>query len=203
MKNMFRKCGSCFRFEEDWRDVETKGLKQRESISFADISKKPRKGVAVKCMSVHKKDAPKANDYGCEYHKYRCTWNLEQWWRWSFMYKLRRWFCVHIRCPIGGLRKPVPLEWVDSFDGMTDKIIPNSEPRCPHCGEMPYSTEQCVFCGQRFVQDGQRRREAEPPKVETMDCFICGGEGTMKGCRAKINGHFHGKCEKCEAVMME
>ena len=141
MKNMFRKCGSCFRFEEDWRDAEAKGLKQRESISFADISKKPCKGVAVKCMS------------------------------------------VHIRCPIGGLRKPVPLEWVDSFDGMTDKIIPNSEPRCPHCGEMPYSTEQCVFCGQRFVQDGQRRREAEPPKVETMDCFICGGEGTMKGCR--------------------
>ena len=26
-------------------------------------------------------------------------------------------------------------------------------PECPICGEMPYSTEQCHWCGQRFVQD--------------------------------------------------
>ena len=24
---------------------------------------------------------------------------------------------------------------------------------CPICGEMPYSTEQCHWCGQRFIQD--------------------------------------------------
>jgi hypothetical protein len=33
---------------------------------------------------------------------------------------------------------------------MTDTIIPDGEPVCPICGEMPYSVEQCVFCGQRF-----------------------------------------------------
>ena len=158
MKNRFRKCGSCFRFTEDWRDAKAKGLKPQERVSLADICKKPRKGVACHCMMG--KGSPQANDYGCEYHEYRWTWNLQQWWRWSFRYRLGRWFCEHIRCPVGGLRKPVPLEWIDSFDGMRDIIIKGGDPKCPHCGEMPYSTEQCVFCGQRFVQDKKTRRES-------------------------------------------
>lgn len=68
-------------------------------------------------------------------------------------YNLGRWICKYIICPLGGLRKPAPLNWVDSFNVMTDKIIKNGEPKCPHCGEMPYSIKQCVFCGQRFIQE--------------------------------------------------
>ena len=108
----------------------------------------------------------------------------------------------YVRCPIGGLRKPVPLRWKDSYDGCRDVIIKDSEPQCPHCGEMPYSYEQCVFCGQRFVQDGKTEEMSQPPEEERMDCLFCGGKETMKGYRAKINGHFHGKCEKCGAVVM-
>lgn len=40
-------------------------------------------------------------------------------------------------------KEPVKLPIV--FDGY-DNI-----PMCPICGEMPYSTEQCHWCGQRFV----------------------------------------------------
>lgn len=47
-------------------------------------------------------------------------------------------------------RKPlVKLRWVPQFNGMTDGFQP--APECPACGEMPYSTERCVFCGQRFL----------------------------------------------------
>ena len=69
--------------------------------------------------------------------------------------KIKRAFQVHVRFPLGGLRKPVPLEWVDGYDHIRDRIKPNSEPKCPHCGEMPYSTKRCVFCGQRFTPEGE------------------------------------------------
>lgn len=154
MFKRFRKCGSCFRYIENWRDAKAKGLEPLDlSNGLAKYTAKPRKGVACICISIHKEDEPHANDTGCAHHQYRWSWNLQQWWHWDFKYKLKRWFCEYIRCPIGRLRKPVPLEWKDSYDGMCDKIIPNGEPVCPHCGEMPYSYEQCVFCGQRFVQD--------------------------------------------------
>lgn len=198
-----RKCGNCFRFKEDWADAEAKGLKSRESAFGIIDSRKPRKGVACICTSVHKKDEPHANDKGCKRHQYRWLWNLRHWWRWDFQYTLKRWFDIHIRCPIGRLRKPVPIKWVDSFDYVRNKIIPESEPQCPHCGEMAYRYSECVFCGQRFVQDEKTRMAAEPPKEEVDDCFMCGGKGTLKGHRAKLNGHFHGKCEQCGAVIIE
>ena len=198
-----RTCKSCFRYVEDWRDVRAKGLEEREMRGIADYSYKPRKGVKVLCTSVHKAEAPVASDQGCKYHKYRWSWNLEMWWQWSFKYRLGRLLRDYIICPIGGLRNPVPLEWKDSFDGMRDKIIPNGEPVCPHCGEMPYSTEQCVFCGQRFIKDKQMEEFEEPSETERTHCIMCGGANSVVGTRAKINGHFHGKCEKCGAVLME
>lgn len=200
----FRKCGSCFRFQENWRDVKARGLKSQEDLSgITNYGRKPRKGVACICTNVSKQDEPHANDKGCKYHQYRWSWNLQQWWSWDFKYRLKRWFDEHIRCHIGSLRKPVPLEWKDSYDSIRDIIIKNGEPVCPHCGEMPYSYKQCVFCGQRFVQDEKAIEMSKPPEEEAMDCFVCGGKGTMKGHRAKINGHFHGMCEKCGAVCME
>ena len=198
-----RKCGSCFRFEEDWRDVEAKGFKSQEDLSgMTNYSKKPRKGIKTHCCAEEKKN-PEECETGCKHHQYRWSWNFNQWWNWSFKYKLSRWFCIHIRCPIGRLRKPVPLEWASAYDGMRDVIILGGDPKCPHCGEMPYSYSECVFCGQRFIQNEKTRKVAEPPEEEIMDCFICGGKGTLKGHRAKINGHFRGKCEQCGVAVME
>lgn len=48
-----------------------------------------------------------------------------------------------------GKKPPVKLHWVPSFNGMTDSFQP--APECPACGEMPYSTERCIFCGQKFI----------------------------------------------------
>lgn len=42
-----------------------------------------------------------------------------------------------------------------------------------------------------------------PPEEIRMDCFLCGGENTMVGTRAKVNGHFRGRCEKCGAKVIE
>lgn len=43
----------------------------------------------------------------------------------------------------------------------------------------------------------------EPPKEERMDCIMCGGKNTLVGHRARVNGHFHGKCEQCGCKIME
>lgn len=76
-------------------------------------------------------------------------------------------------------------------------------PECPICGEMPYSTVQCHWCGQRFIQDEDIQKYNEPNPEVRMNCIMCGGKNTMVGTRDKYNNHFHGHCEKCGAVMME
>lgn len=147
-----KKCGSCFRYTEDWRDVKVKGIEPRYTLS-GDYSYKPRKGVKPHGMGVNCPEDIKENCKACKYHKYRLVWNFETWYRWHFKQSIREWYRVKIRVPLGNLRKPVKLNWIDSFNGMTDEIIRNGEPQCPRCKEMPYSTEQCVFCGQRFIKD--------------------------------------------------
>lgn len=95
-----------------------------------------------------------------------------------------------------GKNPPVKIGWERSYDGIY--------PQCPSCGEMPYSTERCVFCGQRFIQEDEALQEyAKPALEERMDCFVCGGKGTLVGRRARSNGHFHGQCEQCGATVME
>ena len=58
MTSRFRKCKSCFRFTEDWRDAKEKGLKPR-GTQYNDFCRKPRKGVKTHCWSAHKKEPPK------------------------------------------------------------------------------------------------------------------------------------------------
>lgn len=50
-------------------------------------------------------------------------------------------------CKACGLNEPVVLEWESSVYGDAEY------PVCPSCGEMPYSTKRCFFCGQKFVLD--------------------------------------------------
>lgn len=73
-------------------------------------------------------------------------------------------------------------------------------PECPVCHDMPYSTEQCHWCGQRFIQDDEIIEYSKPKQAERT-CIVCGGR--MIGIESKYNGHFHGKCENCGAVIME
>lgn len=73
-------------------------------------------------------------------------------------------------------------------------------PECPVCHEMPYSTKQCHWCGQRFIQEDEIR-EYNNPEVVEMECSICGGK--MIGTKSKYNGHFHGQCQDCGARVME
>lgn len=95
-----------------------------------------------------------------------------------------------------GKNPPVKIGWEQSYDGVY--------PQCPACGEMPYSTERCVFCGQKFIQEDERLQDyIKPMPEERHDCLMCGGKGTVIGSRARSNGHFHGRCEKCGARIME
>lgn len=96
-----------------------------------------------------------------------------------------------------GRKPPIRIAWEKDYDG-------GVYPACPACGEMPYSTERCIFCGQKFIQDDKKLQDyATPPEEVRMDCVVCGGKNTMVGTRAKSNGHFHGRCEACGALMME
>ena len=95
-----------------------------------------------------------------------------------------------------GKNAPVKIGWQESYGGRW--------PVCSSCGEMPYSTKRCLFCGQKFDQDDERLKEYLKPTVtERMDCIVCGAIGTVYGMRTKSNGHFHGKCENCGARFME
>lgn len=146
-------CSSCFRYCENWRDAEAKGMRPVHYYGLGEYHHKPRLGVKVRAIGAGCPDDTEIRpDYpACEHHEYRWRWNLKTWWEWRFKAAAVSWFRRHIRVPIGGLCKPVSIKWQDSFDGMADRIIPNGEPVCPRCGEMPYSYEQCVFCGQRFL----------------------------------------------------
>lgn len=95
-----------------------------------------------------------------------------------------------------GRKDPIKINWETGYGG--------TWPQCPACGEMPYDTERCTFCGQRFIQDDPELQEyMKPTEDERMDCPMCGGHGTMVGTRARSNGHFHGHCEKCGCRIME
>ena len=89
-------------------------------------------------------------------------------------------------------REPVKLPVVNDGYGRM--------PECPICGEMPYSTEQCHWCGQRFIQD-EEVQEYEKPKLIDWKCGNCGTMG--KASVSKYNGHKHFRCEKCGMAFME
>ena len=90
------------------------------------------------------------------------------------------------------LKDPIKLPIIDDGYGII--------PQCPICGEMPYSTEQCHWCGQRFIQDEEVVEYATPKTIE-LTCPNCGAAG--KAHVSKYNGHKHFKCENCGAGFME
>ena len=57
-----------------------------------------------------------------------------------------------------GKAPPLPLECEPDITGCG-----MGWPICPACGEMPYSTDQCLFCGQRFVGDEVVKKHTETP----------------------------------------
>lgn len=58
-------------------------------------------------------------------------------------------------------KKPVKLPLVR--DGFV--------PKCPICGEVPYSTEQCYWCGQRFIQD-EEIEENVAKRINIVYCVV-------------------------------
>ena len=73
-------------------------------------------------------------------------------------------------------------------------------PMCPICGEMPYSTEQCHWCGQRFVQDEVIKEYSEPQTIKCK-CRSCGKPGVM--FVSKYNGHKSFHCSHCGMAWVE
>lgn len=73
-------------------------------------------------------------------------------------------------------------------------------PECPVCGEMPYSTEQCHWCGQRFIQDEEIEEYAKPLS-KNGKCFNCGADVVIH--ISKYNRHKRFHCDKCGCSVME
>ena len=78
-----------------------------------------------------------------------------------------------------GKNPPVSIDWRTEY-GMT-------VPYCPSCGEMAYSTDRCVFCGQRLIDTSEKaarkqRFEGVIEREEGIYCPECGGnlEDTSK-----------------------
>ena len=136
----FKKCKSCFRCE-DAGIYHGRGLYK--------LSVRPSKGAKVHCCSACSPRIDDASHRACEWYEPRWYWNLLQL-KGQWGYIIGRWWCEKVRMRIGALRKPVPLLWVDGLNAAGERA-PLSDPKCPHCGEMPYSYTQCQFCGQRFL----------------------------------------------------
>lgn len=194
------RCRSCFRCQEDWRDAKAKGLKPQCHKPL--YSAKPRPGIKLHCTDVMTEREITLKTKGCENWEHRAVWNAKLRME-EIKSRARRIIDICIRVPIGVLRKPVRLMWSAAYDATTDKIIRNADPKCPRCGEMPYSTKRCVFCGQRFIQDEAVAEYNKPLEKVVLDCPFCHGVKTLVGTKARSNGHFHGKCEKCGRVIME
>ena len=88
-------------------------------------------------------------------------------------------------------KEPIKLPIVNDGYGMI--------PKCPVCGEMPYSTTQCHWCGQRFIQDEEVQEYAKP-LTKPFKCPSCGTMGTANV--SKYNGHKHFICKKCGLSFM-
>lgn len=91
-----------------------------------------------------------------------------------------------------GKAEPVHIRWAEDYWS-------GRYPECPSCGNMPYSLERCVFCGQRFLPGALTEEWSKPPEEVRMDCPSCGGKSTMVGARARSNGHcgeLRGFCAK-------
>lgn len=73
-------------------------------------------------------------------------------------------------------------------------------PKCPVCGEMPYSTEQCHWCGQHFLQDEEIKKYAEP-KIQKGSCPNCGAPIDIH--ISSYNGHKYFHCDACKMTVME
>ncbi len=89
-------------------------------------------------------------------------------------------------------KEPVKLPIVNDGYGII--------PKCPICGEMPYDTEQCHWCGQHFIQD-EELAEYTKPETRPYKCLTCGTLGEL--VISKYNGHKSFRCEKCGASFME
>lgn len=70
-----------------------------------------------------------------------------------------------------GKAEPVHIRWAEDYWS-------GRYPECPSCGNMPYSLERCVFCGQRFLPDALTEEWSKPPEEVRMDCPSCGGKST-------------------------
>ena len=146
-----KKCNSCFRYCENNRDARKKGLKPRE-LGFADYHYKPRRNVMAQCIALGRFDKNiKKESIACKHYKSRVCHNFQIWWRWHFVKFFANCYRIYIRVPIGARRARIAIGMEDYYDVTCDKIVSNGKPICPHCGEYPYSEEQCVFCGQRFL----------------------------------------------------
>ena len=89
-------------------------------------------------------------------------------------------------------REPIRLPIVNDGYGMI--------PECPICGEMPYSTEQCHWCGQRFIQD-EEIEEYNKPITYPERCATCGNMGEIY--RSRYNGHRSFYCKSCGTAWIE
>jgi len=79
-----------------------------------------------------------------------------------------------------GKEPPKVLIWQKTYGGVL-------EPVCPSCGEMPYSTERCVFCGQKLINERK-------PHVEYIGATLVEPVG---------DGFPEMRCDKCGEIIKD
>lgn len=95
-----------------------------------------------------------------------------------------------------GKKNPVNVDWQIDY-GM-------KMPYCPSCGEMAYSSDRCVFCGQKFIEEEEPQNKKEiigatVDKDGNTTCDKCGGDKFSLVSHSDGADHFSYdyKCAKC------
>lgn len=94
-----------------------------------------------------------------------------------------------------GKNEPKHIKWVVEY-GMT-------VPYCSSCGEMAYSTERCVFCGQKLLPTENPHKPeitikgGKEDEDGTIRCEKCGSDN-LKMVSHEDGRNFYGYTYRCE-----
>lgn len=98
---------------------------------------------------------------------------------------------------MNGKNQPSLIEWRTEY-GIT-------VPYCPSCGEMSYSADRCVFCGQRLI-DNREEKNRKPRfsgVIERQEGLYCPKCGSNVEDTSKLVSHMDGMLEYGMSYMCE
>ena len=179
-------------------DVPSTDLEVGDDVTCAGcvrFHERNMQGEKESYCTMYGKGPVSANDKHCDQY-----WDRELYERARDEYEQRKEEERLARIEANKDKPPVEIGWGAEYDYVTDSAV--MVPECPVCHEMPYSLEECYFCGTKFIQDDPALIEYKAnngrTKEELSTCLEC--KGVLHTISIMRNGEWrvaNGWCEGC------